>query len=303
MSKIWMPGGGGSGASSDDCTLVKANVPRGMTAVTADSNDEAVEGTLNTETTLSDSQALAGQTYLKWNPQTKRFEKREGEMANIGSVSQSLPINGSYTIPAGYHNGSGSVYQNVPTKGAQSYTPGTWNQTIGEGQWLAGPQTIIGDANLRSENIKKGITIFGVTGTFEGIASAPYYLWRRGRYENGKSFSFSPGDGPSDSFLRVKNYAYCTTYVDLTGIRFLKAVVSGDSPRVVYVNMSLLNSEGARVARGTSTATSTNEVTMFVNVENLNGLYQVRLDGGSENSTGTGITTTARYYEVFLSNE
>ena len=56
MSKIWMPGGAGGGAGSDECTLVKANVPTGLKAVTADSDDEAVEGTLDTETTLADSQ-------------------------------------------------------------------------------------------------------------------------------------------------------------------------------------------------------------------------------------------------------
>ena len=43
MGKIWMPGGGGGGASSDDCTLTRAAVPAGMKAVTADSDDEAME--------------------------------------------------------------------------------------------------------------------------------------------------------------------------------------------------------------------------------------------------------------------
>ena len=28
------------------------------------------------------SQALSGQTFLKWNPQTKLFEKHTGNMAN-----------------------------------------------------------------------------------------------------------------------------------------------------------------------------------------------------------------------------
>ena len=41
-----MPGGGGGGASSDDCTLMRAAMPKGLTAVTADSDDEALEGTL-----------------------------------------------------------------------------------------------------------------------------------------------------------------------------------------------------------------------------------------------------------------
>ena len=102
MSKIWMPGGAGGGAGSDECTLVKANVPTGLKAVTADSDDEAVEGTLDTETTLADSQALSGQTFLKFNPVTKLFERRVGGMTNRGAVIQELGAGGSYTIPEGF---------------------------------------------------------------------------------------------------------------------------------------------------------------------------------------------------------
>ena len=120
MSKIWMPGGAGGGAGSDECTLVKANVPTGLKAVTADSDDEAVEGTLDTETTLADSQALSGQTFLKFNPVTKLFERRVGGMTNRGAVIQELGAGGSYTIPEGFHNGSGKV----SAKSLASQTPG-----------------------------------------------------------------------------------------------------------------------------------------------------------------------------------
>ena len=120
MGKILMPGGGGGGAGSDECTLVKANVPTGLKAVTADSDDEAVEGTLDTETTLADSQALSGQTFLKFNPVTKLFERRVGGMTNRGAVIQELGAGGSYTIPEGFHNGSGKV----TAKSLASQTPG-----------------------------------------------------------------------------------------------------------------------------------------------------------------------------------
>ena len=120
MSKIWMPGGAGGGAGSDECTLVKANVPTGLKAVTADSDDEAVGGTLDTETTLADSQALSGQTFLKFNPVTKLFERRVGGMTNRGAVIQELGAGGSYTIPEGFHNGSGKV----SAKSLASQTPG-----------------------------------------------------------------------------------------------------------------------------------------------------------------------------------
>lgn len=55
----------------------------------------------------------------------------------------------------------------TPQKEAQIYTPGTADQTIAANQWLAGQQTISGDANLLAANIKKGVSIFGVAGSYE----------------------------------------------------------------------------------------------------------------------------------------
>lgn len=231
MGRIWLPGGGGGGASSDDCTLMRAAVPAGMKAVTADSDDEAMEGTLNPDTTLADSQALSGQTFLKWNPQTKLFEKRTGSMANRGAVSQSLAINGSYTIPAGYHNGSGKVTQSIPTKGAQTYTPGTANQTIAAGQYLTGAQTIKGDPNLKPENIKKGVSIMGITGTWEGYVLSPLNLFNSGTWGGGQS-GYTVMEGPEVSItggvIRLDSIGAETALlrlnniVDITNYKYLK---------------------------------------------------------------------------------
>lgn len=71
--------------------------------------------------------------------------------------------------PDNGYDGLSSVQVNAisPTKGAQTYTPTTTNQTISSGRWLTGAQTIKGDANLVASNIKSGVSIFGVSGTLE----------------------------------------------------------------------------------------------------------------------------------------
>lgn len=56
----------------------------------------------------------------------------------------------------------------VTRKAAATYTPGTSNQTIAAGQYLSGVQTISGDSNLVSSNIKSGVSIFGITGSYSG---------------------------------------------------------------------------------------------------------------------------------------
>ena len=52
----------------------------------------------------------------------------------------------------------------IDSKAAATITPTTSDQTIAAGQYLAGAQTIKGDANLTAANIAQGVTIFGVTG-------------------------------------------------------------------------------------------------------------------------------------------
>jgi hypothetical protein len=86
--------------------------------------------------TAGAAQVLTGYTYGSENG------LQNGSMANRGAVNQSLSINGSYTIPVGYHNGSGQVTQSIPTKTAATITPNTAQQTIASGQYLSGTQTI-----------------------------------------------------------------------------------------------------------------------------------------------------------------
>ena len=80
------------------------------------------------------------------------------------------------TVSAGYVSSgtagtitvSGSATKQLTTQAAQTITPGTSNKTIASGRYLTGTQTIKGDSNLVAGNIKKGTSIFGVTGTYEG---------------------------------------------------------------------------------------------------------------------------------------
>lgn len=85
------------------------------------------------------------------------------------SVSTSGLITASATQSAGYvSSGTKSATKQLTTKSAQTYTPTTSNQTISSGRYLTGTQTIKGDSNLVASNIKKGVSIFGVAGTYEG---------------------------------------------------------------------------------------------------------------------------------------
>lgn len=81
------------------------------------------------------------------------------------------------TVRSGYKfvNSSGQLITGtIPSKGAQTYTPKTYSQTITKGQYLSGNQTIQGDENLKASNIKSGVSIFGVSGSYTGEATVGY---------------------------------------------------------------------------------------------------------------------------------
>lgn len=129
----------------------------GSGKVTVSSLSANTSGTANAGRILSGRTAWVGGSRLT------------GTMTNRGAVSQKLAANGSYTIPAGWHNGSGKVNQSLTTQGAKSVTPKTTNQTAcSANRWTTGTITIVGSSNLTARNIKNGVWIFGVKGTFTG---------------------------------------------------------------------------------------------------------------------------------------
>lgn len=263
MSKIWIPGGGG-GVDLDVTTAQAGDILAGKVIVGPDG------------------------------------EPLTGTMPNRGAVSQVLPINGNYTIPAGYHNGLGKVTQSIPVQGGSTTTPGTANKTIvAANRYVNGNIIVAGDPNLQAGNIKKGARIFGVTGTFEGLVSSPYYLWRRGSFQNGQSMSFGNGSSIAGAALYVLGNSYFNNFVDLTNHRYLKTVVKGTSrggDAGIFVQNPSNNNTVATLEVYASTA---NETTGYLDISSLRGQYKILLSGGVRGSTAEAVN----YYEVFLANE
>ena len=88
-----------------------------------------------------------------------------GTMPNNGAVSKVLDTTTTeYTVPAGYHNGSGTVSVVLETK---TVTPSATvqNSTPTAGKVLS-KVTVNTDPDLVAANIKDGVDIFGVAGTF-----------------------------------------------------------------------------------------------------------------------------------------
>lgn len=135
-------------------------------------------------------------------------------------------------------------------KTSATYTPGTANQIIAANQYLKGAQTIKGDANLVASKIKKGVTIFGITGTWEGYVTSPLNLYNIGTWSNLQTPGYTLIDGfratSDDDLFRLYASSSSTNYssvrlnsaVDLTGYNYIK-VRTIDSNTASYARLTL----------------------------------------------------------------
>lgn len=129
-----------------------------------------------------------------------------------------------------YVNGV-KVTGTIPSKSATTYTPNTKNQTIAVGQYIAGVQTIKGDANLISQNIKRGVTIFGITGSFSDDPSGTLVWCGYGETRseagedvpiNGSILQGSPFFSPSGKNTIICSKK-CTIYISFNYWRYTQA--------------------------------------------------------------------------------
>ena len=124
--------------SSD--TITAADLAYGVTA--HDRSGAPITGTCTYNADTSDATAAASEI-LSTKTAYVNGTKLTGSMTNNGSVTGSIStVAGTYTIPAGYHDGGGSVAIDSTEQ-----------------------------SKIVAGNIKKDIEILGVTGTYEGSAT------------------------------------------------------------------------------------------------------------------------------------
>lgn len=171
----------------------------------------------------------------------------ETQMDVTGNTVTSGSLRSGYTATGADGN---IVNGEILNKSAQTYTPGTSNQTIPSGVYLSGTQTILGDSNLIGENIANGKSIFGVAGT----ASVMYSGVSNATSSNVLEFTSLKGE-PSYFYVVLFD-----TGTQNNGISNIMGDLSTSSP-YVYASTSKVQSStvsfGSVDILGMTTATST----------------------------------------------
>lgn len=167
MADCILVGGGGGGTLSEDVTASKADILDGKRTVTTDSGDEVVEGTMPNRGAISHSLALNG-TYTVPAGYHNGSGKVTQALTVITPTTTNLALNGTYTIPQGWHNGQGKVTQNLTVIAAANHTlaiNGTY--TIPQG-WHNGQGKVVQNVTTQ------GATNYYATTSAQTISSGRY---------------------------------------------------------------------------------------------------------------------------------
>lgn len=369
MAVIPLSFSAGGGGGSDEVTATRAEVLSGVTAITSDSNDEPVEGTLvrRGDYTAPVSMAAGGDNiyvriqngaYIRDGgypeivvPKTafgdavasnvlsgKTFTGADGlatagGMPNNGAVSHELSAGGSYTVPEGYHSGSGivtakSLSSQTPgdataaniltgkkawvagvqlTGSMQSQAGGTYNPTTSVKTLATGGKYLTSDVKVNgftlpsASIIKKGATysLYGqtVTGTWEGYASSPLYIVQEGVVKNLSTNSFSHTSKCTIGSTAVLEY-------DGSG-NWARSDATFNLTNYKYIKFRAYKNTSYDSVYGVGTSSTSPSKTIniakepggvhIIDVSSLSGAYYIFLKTGGSQTSITGV------YDIYVS--
>ena len=267
----------------DKATLVANLKKKGISSASSEETfttlvakvDEIDQGIDTSDATATASDIISGKTAYASG------SKITGTHIDLDTSDATATASDMLDSKTAYVDGS-KITGNIPSKAAQTYTPTTTDQQIASGQYLSGNQTIKGDANLVSSNIKAGATIFGVAGdsnvmdTTEPLsttASASNVQSGMSAYVNGQRIV---GECVS---MEGTEYTPTTTDQVIQGPKILQGnktmTIKGDADLTaqnIKAGVNIFDVEGSFTSDGTATSSDMKSgVIAYVNGEKVTG--------------------------------
>ena len=171
---------GVTGTFTNDATITADYILNGFSGY---ANGEKVTGNIPSKDAATYTPGTADQ-YINAEQYLSGAQKIAGDAnlaaGNIAQGKEIFGVTGTFTNDANataesmqlgvsaYVKGQ-RVVGTAPIQEAKTVTPTTTEQTaVASGSFTSGAVKVAGDANLVAENIKEGVSIFGVTGTLAG---------------------------------------------------------------------------------------------------------------------------------------
>ena len=213
-------------------------------------------------------------------------------------VTTTPTVSAGYVSSATASTATVALTASVPVQGATTITPTTSDQTIASGTYLSGAQTIKGSGYLTPSNIREGVTIFNVTGTYGGGAVADDKQVFFIDYDGTVVYSYSVSEfaalsalpaNPTHSGLTSQGWNWTKAQITAQ----LAACPNGD----VWVGQHYVPSSGNTEIDVTFTDSAYLSPYLSVNV---NGSAVVNWgDNTSQTITGTSVTTNQFFSHTY----
>lgn len=350
----------GGGVGSEDVTASRADVLQGKRTVTTDSGDEVAEGTM-VDRTIMDSTAVGispqypdlptreganlqlvadvngikrinlqppighydGNVYIN-RPASDFGNAAPGDILSGRTATSENGLKMPGTIPD-HGIGKKAISSGINGSGLFYYfDPGYYPTDGYTGAWIyqALDQVRAADPNFIAANIKKGVTIFGQTGAFEGLIPGNRDIYFNGtwlqsnaivaRQYNGYGMCFAENDG---TYYTCRNRNTSTSSyeqgvmglqnpVNLTGINKVRIRFTSlyDTNAMRLIINSKLDGDETRyneVAYGIIQSTVIGNATdIFADVSSLQGNYYISLMHNK--LTSKGVVELFRIHEIGL---
>lgn len=222
-----------TGTDTSDATATAGDILSGETAYVASGK---VTGTIPTRTESNIS--VSGPTIIVpsgyYGSQVSKSVATATQATPTISVNSSGLITASSTQSAGYVTaGTKNATRQLTTQAGKTITPSRTQQTaVSSGRYTTGNIYVAGDTDLVASNIKSGVNIFGVAGTYEGPR---FYMdtWSKeeGRdIENGSVAGLSFGNFGTSSFYLNATLTYTPVLIIAAAIEFWDGYYGSATP-------------------------------------------------------------------------
>lgn len=183
--------GNGTGIDVSGYATVSVNVPTGGGGITP-SGTYTINSSGSHNVTNYATATVPAVVFNQPSTLSKNFTTTNG--VRKWTASWNVYVDSAGWADSGVQQPKSETFNAVASN--TTITPSTTSQTIGGANYMMeGPVTVTGDSDLIASNIKSGVNIFGVTGTYSGSSSSPRLQAKTGINPSTSSQTIRPDSG------------------------------------------------------------------------------------------------------------